>query len=126
MTTKPRRPTGLGPRGARLWKTVTAAHELDAGETELLVEAARTLDLIDQLREALDASELTVPGSTGQSRPNPLLSSLLGAQENLRRLVGALDLPEVVAERPPNRLEEMRVQRRERQREPSLRACCLG
>jgi hypothetical protein len=67
---------------------------MNPAEAELLTEACRACDTIDGLRAALDGSELVVAGSMGQERVNPLAVALLAAQDNLRRLLGSLGLPD--------------------------------
>ncbi len=49
---------------------------LDAKERALLIEAARHLDVAARIEAALSDSDLIVIGSTGQTRPNPLLDAL--------------------------------------------------
>ena len=115
MASTPKRPAGLGPRGSRLWRDVIVGYTMNPGEAELLVEACRTADMIDQLRARLDRSELVVAGSMGQERVNPLATSLSAAQDGLRKLLVSLGLPpvEVIEVKPLSRLEEMRQRRRE-------------
>jgi hypothetical protein len=66
-------PDGLGTAGMRLWDSVTAAFVLNAGEVEILRQAAVTADEIVLLEAELRASSLVVAGYSGQPRPNPLL-----------------------------------------------------
>jgi hypothetical protein len=99
MTTRPKRaPAGLGQRGRQLWKHVTAAYELSAPETELLVEACRSADLCEQLQELVDQGGLTSIGSKGEARANPLLTELRAARLVLLRVLASLDLPDDAGE----------------------------
>jgi hypothetical protein len=90
----PSRPAGLGPRGRRLWRALIGdvTEQLDddgagnAGHLELLIEACRTLDLVDRMDEQL-AGSLTVPGSQGQIRPHPLLRARTDAIADLSDLL---------------------------------------
>jgi hypothetical protein len=96
----PAAPKGLGPRGRHFWRTVHAAYELEAHETELLVEAARTLDLVERLQATLDAANAT--GADG--KPNAVLVELRQQRLTLARLLAALRIPDADSgERPQRR-----------------------
>jgi hypothetical protein len=73
---------------------VTAAFVLNAGETEILRQAAATADEIALLEAELRASSLVVAGYSGQPRPNPLLKIMQDHRLLLRRLVDSLALPD--------------------------------
>ncbi|BBZ06102.1 hypothetical protein MDOR_02710 [Mycolicibacterium doricum] len=63
-------------------------------------ELARILDEIDEMSAALTESSPVVPGSMGQTRPNPLYA---GPREHRRladRLTQALDLTNSKRRRP--------------------------
>jgi hypothetical protein len=55
-----RTPAGLGPGGRKLWQAFDA-YELDPGDAELLLEAVRTKDTLDQLagdpKQAVEARQ---------------------------------------------------------------------
>ena len=87
-------PDGLETAGRRLWDSVTAAYVLNAGEVEILRQAAVTADEIGSLEAALRASSLLVAGYSGQPRPNPLLKIIQDHPLLLRRLVDSLALPD--------------------------------
>lgn len=99
MTTL-RSPAGLKAAGRRLWRSVTSVYDLDADEAELLRQAARCADELEDLRAALADGEPVVSGSTGQLRPNPLYAQLRAHRETLARLLRGMDLPDEAAERP--------------------------
>lgn len=86
---------GLGGRGATLFRAVTAAYELEAWELPTLIEAARTLALIDRLEDALSGAELLVPGYKGQPTASPLLGEIRAHRQTYERLRAALSLPEL-------------------------------
>lgn len=69
---------------------------MDPHERELLAEACRTLDELDQLRAALRKDGVTARGSRGQVRTHPALVELRQGRGELRRLLDALEIPEAV------------------------------
>lgn len=93
MTT-PKTPAGLGTRGARFWRATVADFELTKGELQLLEEAARTLDQLDQLAAVIAQDGATVTGSAGQTVLNPAISEARQQRLTLHRLLAALALPD--------------------------------
>lgn len=91
---KPRRPSGLGVDGRRLWSAVVGVYELRADEVHVLELAARTADDVAAVQAALAGAPLTVAGSMGQVREHPLLSELRQQRAALARLLRQLDLPD--------------------------------
>jgi hypothetical protein len=89
----PRTPQSLSSAGLRLWRSILAAYELSPAETELLRQACRTADLLDRLDAELLDEPLTVTGSTGQPRANPLLASSAEQRRTLEGLMRDLALP---------------------------------
>ena len=87
-------PDGLETAGKQLWDSVTASFVLNAGEVEILRQAAATADEIALLEAELRASSLVVAGYAGQPRPNPLLKIIQDYRLLLRRLVDSLALPD--------------------------------
>ena len=87
-------PDGLETAGKQLWDSVTASFVLNAGEVEILRQAAATADEIALLEAELRASSLVVAGYAGQPRPNPLLKIIQDHRLLLRRLVDSLALPD--------------------------------
>jgi hypothetical protein len=90
----PKPPDGLQTAGKQLWDSITATFVLNAGETEILRQAAATADEIALLEAELRASSLVVAGYMGQPRPNPLLKIIQDHRLLLRRLVDSLALPD--------------------------------
>ena len=90
----PKPPDGLGGPGRRLWDSVAASFVLNAGELEILRQAAATADEIASLEAELRGSSLVVAGYAGQPRPNPLLKIIQDHRLLLRRLVDSLALPD--------------------------------
>jgi hypothetical protein len=94
----PEPPDGLGEPGVRLWTSIASEFVLNAGELEILRQAAATADEIGLLEAELRASSLVVAGYNGQPRPNPLLKIIQDHRLLLRRLVDSLALPDEVEE----------------------------
>ena len=90
----PRPPAGLETAGKQLWDSVTASFVLNAGEVEILRQAATTADEIALLETELRGSSFVVAGYAGQPRPNPLLKIIQDHRLLLRRLVDSLALPD--------------------------------
>ena len=88
----PRVPSDLAARGRgrAFWKQAVGEYELDPGEVELLAEVCRCLDLLDELRLGLADEPMTVSGRT-----HPLIVEQRLQRVELRRLIGALALPNV-------------------------------
>lgn len=86
-------PAGLSTRGAAYWQRVVQVFELDGAELELLHEACRTLDVLDDLAAAVAEQGVTVRGSTKQIRLHPALAEARAQRLALARLLAALELP---------------------------------
>ena len=95
MATKrgPVPPQGLGQAGRRFWRAIVSAYELSPGEAQLLVQACRTVDLLERIDAQLVAEDLTVAGSRGQERAHPLLGAAVEQRRVLEALLNALALP---------------------------------
>lgn len=92
--TRPTIPTGLGPRGRRLWRELDAAYDFDAGEHQVAIELCRTVSLADRIETQLASEPLTVVGSQGQPVPNPLIAALAKTRDLVARLTARLSLPD--------------------------------
>jgi hypothetical protein len=88
------KPQGLGKRGSQLWKSFSSSYAFRPDELIVVEQAARTLDTIGLLDEALSGQPLVVKGSMGQEREHPLLSEVRQQRAALARLLRQLDLPE--------------------------------
>ncbi|EKF24049.1 phage terminase, small subunit, P27 family [Mycolicibacterium hassiacum DSM 44199] len=78
--------------GRRLWRAVTADYELSEHETSLLLQACRTVDLLDQLQARLDADGPIVESPHGL-KAHPAATELRQQRITLARLLAALGLP---------------------------------
>lgn len=101
----PEPPKGLkrAGRGRALWRAVTQALDLDARDLGMLAEAARTLDLLDEL----DAMRQTQGTLTPDGRVAPHVVEARQQRLALSRILVALRLPEDLsspAERPQKRV----------------------
>ncbi len=97
-TRPPKAPAGLAARGRKLWVDTLETFDLRPDEKALLLELARTLDVIDVLESALRDAPLMTEGSAGQQRSNPLLSEIRGhrlAAVQLFRSLGLSDVADV-------------------------------
>ncbi len=103
-----RAPAGLAARGKRLWRDITAAHELDPAQRVVLEEACRTADRLEKLDELLRGEvdvwarlvhdlrtedyELKIDGALSEARQQ---------QNVLKQLLVSLRLPdEATGKRP--------------------------
>jgi hypothetical protein len=89
-----KKPTGLGPDGADLWKQVTDDHELRPDEMRVLEDAAREADIIAlmETERCKPSFSLVVRGSMGQDVINPLISELRQHRSTLAALLRQLKL----------------------------------
>ena len=91
---RPAAPKDLGPRGAKFWREILKVYELNTDEIQLFIEACRTIDECEALRERIQLEGETVKGSMGQTRVHPALSELRQSRALLAKLLGQLDLPD--------------------------------
>ena len=90
-------PSGLQPRGTEFWRSIADEFELSDSEAQLLREACKTLDTLDDLAEAVERDGVTVLGSTGQTVVHPAVTEARQQRLVLHRLVAALQLPDDAA-----------------------------
>lgn len=88
----PRPPITLARRGKALWTDVQATYELDPAEETVLAELCRAVDRADQIASELAGQPLSVAGSAGQIRVNPLVGALDQTEKLIDRLVGSLSV----------------------------------
>lgn len=92
ITEKPTPPAGTGASGARLWADVVDAFELEEHELALLVEAVRTIDLLDELDQAVKDEGAIVESPQGR-KANPAAVEARQQRIALARILAALRLP---------------------------------
>lgn len=85
-------PAGLKRSGRALWRAVLDEFDLDEHEQQVLLQACRTTDLLDQLQAVLDCDGPMAESSQGQ-RVHPAAVELRQQRIALARLFAALDLP---------------------------------
>lgn len=100
----PKPPTGTRAPGRRLWVSVLRDYELDEHETVLLVEAVRTVDLLDLLE--VEVRKGAVVESPQGRKANPAAVEARQQRIALARLLAALRLPsgEGAGARPQRRV----------------------
>ena len=91
--TDTRPPTGLQAPGRRLWASVVDRYELDEHERALLVEAVRTVDLLDKIDRELRREGPKIETPHGL-RAHPAGVEARQQRIALARLISALRLPD--------------------------------
>lgn len=90
--TAPKLPAGASAAGARLWREVVGAFELDEHELALLVEIIRTMAVLDRL-DAVVRAEGPLADSPQGVRAHPAAVESRQQRIALARLQAALRLP---------------------------------
>jgi len=96
MTTTRKSPDGLRRRGAAFWRKIAASYDLSTAERELLLEAARTIDLVERLEKVIAES----PGLTIGLRAHPAVVEIRQQRLALGRLLAQLQIPPEELESP--------------------------
>lgn len=89
----PKPPAGLASAGKRLWTSVLTAWDLEEHERALLLEAARTVDVLDRLAEIVARDGDMVATSQGP-RMHPAVVEARQLRIAFARQVAALRLPD--------------------------------
>jgi hypothetical protein len=87
-------PKGLEAEGRRFWRQVVQEWTFRPDELRILERAARLLDTLTKLDEALVGADLIMRGSRGNLIANPLLTERRLHEETLARLLRQLGLPD--------------------------------
>jgi hypothetical protein len=95
-----RAPEGLKIGGKRLWNRVAGPFELEQHELSLLLQACRTVDLLDRLQKVLDEGDVVISSSQGL-KANPAAVEFRQQALALARLMGALAVPSEEESAPP-------------------------
>ena len=90
---KPRRPAGLGPDGAKLWSHIVGEFALEPHELLLLAEGCRQADRLQAIARALDGADLTVTNFRGDEVTNPLLVEARMLSQQFARTLASLRVP---------------------------------
>jgi hypothetical protein len=88
-----RAPSGLRAPGRRLWQSVVTVYELAEHERALLVEACRTIDLLDRLDAAVRRDGPLIDTPQGL-RAHPAAVEARQQRLTYGRLLAALRLPD--------------------------------
>jgi phage terminase small subunit len=93
VSTPPRPPDGLDASGRRLWRAIVKEFDPSPAELELLRQACRVLDVLDQLDEVAAAEGAVIDSPQGR-KAHPAVVE--GRQQRLAfgRLLAALGLDE--------------------------------
>ena len=91
--TKTKPPAGLSAEARALWTETNDEYTFEtAADFTLLRQLCETLDRLRQIQAALKTDGLTVVGSQGQTRLNPLLQAEDAARRTILAHVRALRL----------------------------------
>jgi hypothetical protein len=115
MTTKPKPPAGLKIGGQRLWDRVLGDFELAEHEQAVLLQACRTVDILDRLQVVIDDGAVVVESPQGL-KTNPAIVEFRQQAVTLAKCMAALRIPAEDCEDPG------RTQQRVGVRRPTLRA----
>ena len=85
-------PDGLKWSGRRLWESVVTDFELSVHELNLLLQACRTVDVLDILQAHVDCDGPVLDSPTGV-RTHPAVVEIRQQRIALARLLAALGLP---------------------------------
>ena len=88
----PKAPPETRAPGRRLWESVTTDYDLDEHEVVLLIEAVRTVDMLDVLDVAVRRDGPLLEGPQG-TRAHPAAVEARQQRIALARLLAALRLP---------------------------------
>ncbi|KGH43232.1 hypothetical protein IN07_24145 [Modestobacter caceresii] len=91
--TETRAPAGLRTSGRRLWQAVVSSYELAEHERALLIEACRTLDLLDRLDTEVRRDGPVIQTPQGL-RAHPAAVEARQQRLTYGRLLAALRLPD--------------------------------
>lgn len=107
--TNPRMPSGLGPGGRMLWKSIIDDHELDGPQVVQLTEACRMKDRCDKLDELLRGDvgawatliPVDLDGVEFRLQVAGALSKANETANAMKQLIAALRLPDVATGKRP-------------------------
>ena len=85
-------PSGLKAGGRKLWRSVTDDYELGEHELSILLEAARTVDALDELQRIVREEGVTNVSPQGV-RAHPALVEARQQRVTLAKLVASLRIP---------------------------------
>lgn len=92
MSEKPPTPSGLKAAGRRLWDSIIDGYELDEHEMTLLVQAVRTVDILETLDSKVRQEGPVVQTPQGE-KAHPALVEARQQRITLARLLAVLRLP---------------------------------
>lgn len=95
-------PENLGPRGLTLWESIAEGFDLAQHEADLLHEAARVADRLDDLDAVVRRDGVTVSTPQGP-KAHPALVEARQQSIVLTRLVASLRIPDEEGHAPQRR-----------------------
>lgn len=101
-------PPGLKAGGKKLYKSITSDYELGSHELSILLEAARTVDALDELEKMVREEGVTNVSPQGV-RAHPALVEARQQRVTLAKLVASLRIPIEEEEGGASRLPQKRV-----------------
>jgi P27 family predicted phage terminase small subunit len=135
VATIPRRPTGLGDPGQRLWRriwTVGAAWLDPVRDYELAEQASRYRDDAARFRKRVKDDGDVGRGSQGQPVSHPLIAEARQCEASIRRILDDFGLTPTAAARlglavvkTESKLDELAAKRAERERAASQPAAAV-
>lgn len=96
-------PAGLAESGRALWESITGVFGLELYEQQMLLQACRSVDLLDRLAEKAAVSGLTVVNAKGDEVTAPWITEHRQQSQNYSRMIASLRLPEGESDERPQR-----------------------
>lgn len=98
----PEPPDGLAAAGSEFWTRLHAEFDgFNPADYALIIEIARTMDLLDELRRTVAEFGVLSVGSKGQPVEHPALRAIATQQRALAALLRQLDLDDEDEPTPP-------------------------
>lgn len=89
----PKAPSGTGPAGRKLWRSVVEKYELEEWEMAILRELVRTVDQLDELAAIVATEGMMAPGPGLTTRVHPALTEARQLRLAMARLSASLRMP---------------------------------
>lgn len=90
----PSAPSGLAEPALRLWRSITTVYDLEEHEYALLIEACRTVNLLDELERAVQRDGALIDDGKGGTKIHPAAVEQRQQRIAMARMLAALRLPD--------------------------------